>query len=59
MPLFPLPALLGFLINIALLVALFYEDPANSVAGLGFVVIIGIVYKAKQWFRPSEVVPGN
>ena len=55
MPLFPLPALLGFLINGVLLAALFYEDPGNSLAGLGFVAMIGIAYKAKQKFKPSEL----
>ena len=53
MPLFPLPALAGFLINGSLLVALTYEDPFNSLAAIAFVAVIGVAYKAKQWLRPS------
>lgn len=53
MPLFPLPALFGLLINGSLLVALSYEDPFNSLAAIAFVAMIGVAYKVKHWFRPS------
>ena len=55
MPLFPLPALIGLLINGALLIALSYEDPFNSLAGIGFVAVIGAVYKAKHWLVPGRL----
>jgi APA family basic amino acid/polyamine antiporter len=47
MPLFPLPALVGLLLNGLLLAAVIYEDPANSLAGLVVVAAIGLVYKAR------------
>jgi APA family basic amino acid/polyamine antiporter len=47
MPLFPLPAVLGFVLNAALLAMLFYEDLFNSSLGLGAVAVIGIVYKLR------------
>ena len=56
MPLFPLPALIGLLINAALLIALSYEDPFNSLAGIAFVVVIGSVYKVMQWFRSRRLL---
>ena len=58
MPLFPLPALLGLLINGGLLAALVHEDPANSLAGVGFVAAIGLAYAAKQaWGPRKQVIP--
>lgn len=45
MPLFPLPALLGFTVNALLVGAIFYEDPLDSSLGLGLVVAIGIATK--------------
>jgi APA family basic amino acid/polyamine antiporter len=48
MPLFPLPALVGLLLNGLLLAAVIYEDPANSLAGLVVVAAMGLVYKARM-----------
>lgn len=42
MPLFPLPALLGFAVNALLVGAIFYEDPFDSSLGIGLVVLVGI-----------------
>jgi APA family basic amino acid/polyamine antiporter len=42
MPLFPLPALLGFAVNALLVGAIFYEDPLDSSLGVGLVVLVGI-----------------
>jgi APA family basic amino acid/polyamine antiporter len=44
MPWFPLPALLAIALNAALLIALIYEDPIHSLAGLVALVVIGGVY---------------
>ena len=49
MPLFPLPALLGLLLNGLLLAAVIYENPAHSLMGLGAVAVIGVIYMA--WAR--------
>jgi len=45
MPLFPLPALLGFAVNALLVGAIFYEDPLDSSLGVGLVVLAGIATK--------------
>jgi len=45
MPLFPLPALLGFAVNALLVGAIFYEDPLDSSLGVGLVVLVGIATK--------------
>jgi APA family basic amino acid/polyamine antiporter len=45
MPLFPLPAVIGFTINALLAAAIFYEDPLDSSIGVGLVLIIGIATK--------------
>lgn len=58
MPLFPLPALIGLLINGALLIALSYEDPVNSLAGIAFVAVIGAAYRAKHWLAPKRLAVG-
>lgn len=42
MPLYPLPALLGLVTNVALLAALFYEDPAHSSIGVALVAVIAV-----------------
>lgn len=55
MPMFPLPAMVGFLINGSLLIALSYEDPFNSLAAIAFVAAIGVVYKAANWFKTEPV----
>jgi APA family basic amino acid/polyamine antiporter len=44
MPLFPLPAVIGFLINTGLLVAMAVEDPAHTVTGIGAAGALGIGY---------------
>lgn len=42
MPLFPLPAVIGLLVDASLVAAVFYEDPFDSSLGLGLVIAIGI-----------------
>lgn len=44
MPWFPLPPLIAIVLNAALLAALIYEDPGNSLAGLLALAVIGAVY---------------
>jgi APA family basic amino acid/polyamine antiporter len=44
MPLFPLPALAGLLLNLTLLVALTIDDPGHSLIGLSAAVVLGIGY---------------
>jgi basic amino acid/polyamine antiporter, APA family len=56
MPLFPLPAVLGFVINAGLLGMLFYEDALNSSLGLGLAVLIGVAYKLRSML-PSGAHP--
>ena len=51
MPLFPLPAIFGFVINAALLGMLFYEDALNSSLGLGLAVLIGLGYHLRSMLR--------
>ena len=47
MPLFPLPAVIGFAANALLVAAIFYEDPIDSSLGIGLVVAIGIATKLR------------
>lgn len=47
MPWFPLPALLGLAINLALLAALVMDDPAHSLLGLLLLAAIGAVYAGR------------
>jgi APA family basic amino acid/polyamine antiporter len=42
MPLFPIPALIGFTVNALLIGSLFYEDPFDSSLGVGLLIAIGI-----------------
>lgn len=42
MPLFPLPAVVGFAVNAVLVGAIFYEDPLDSSLGVALVVAMGI-----------------
>jgi hypothetical protein len=58
MPLFPLPALIGFTVNALLIGAIFYEDPFDSSLGLGMLVGIGIATKIHAHFtlRPAAAV---
>lgn len=44
MPLFPLPALIGFLINAGLLAAMAVEDPVHTGLGIGAAAVLGIGY---------------
>jgi hydrogenase/urease accessory protein HupE len=44
MPSFPLPAVIGFLINAGLLVAMAVEDPGHTALGIGAAVVLGIGY---------------
>lgn len=57
MPLFPLPAVIGFSINAVLVTAVFYEDPFDSSLGVGLVVLIGILTELRGLvLRPSAAV---
>ena len=55
MPLFPLPAIVGLALNLALLVALFIDDPQTTGIGLLAAVVFGIGYAL---FGPSREAPG-
>jgi APA family basic amino acid/polyamine antiporter len=48
MPLFPAPAVIGFAINAVLVAAIIYEDPLDSLFGLGLLVVIGIATKLRS-----------
>ena len=47
MPLFPIPAVIGFTINALLAAAIFYEDPLDSSIGVGLVLLIGVATKVR------------
>lgn len=44
MPLFPLPALIGLLLNTLLLAAMMFDDPVHTGAGIGAAVLLGVGY---------------
>ncbi|MFC4293680.1 APC family permease [Novosphingobium tardum] len=48
MPLFPLPALVGALCNIAIIAAMVWQDPANSLIGIVLLACVGVVYIARD-----------
>jgi APA family basic amino acid/polyamine antiporter len=53
MPLYPLPALFAGAINTALLVAMVWEDPANSSIGFAALLAIGAFYLLRQRLAPA------
>lgn len=44
MPLFPWPAVIGLLVNCALLVAMLFDDPVHAGAGIGGAIALGLGY---------------
>jgi APA family basic amino acid/polyamine antiporter len=56
-PLYPMPAIIAIALNFALLAALIFEDPAHSLGGIAFLVVVGALYAAGQRLRPREHVP--
>jgi APA family basic amino acid/polyamine antiporter len=54
MPLFPLPALIGFSVNAVLVAAIFYEDPFHSSLGVGLVLVIGVAAKVRSRIRVAK-----
>jgi APA family basic amino acid/polyamine antiporter len=44
MPLFPLPAVVGLALNLALLAAMFIDDPLRTSLGVGAAILFGIGY---------------
>ena len=54
MPLFPLPAMVGLLLNGLLLAAVIYEDAVNSLLGLIVVAVIGLLYKSVTGSRRKK-----
>ena len=44
MPLFPLPALVGLLLNTALVVAMAVDDPLHTALGIGAAAVLGVGY---------------
>jgi APA family basic amino acid/polyamine antiporter len=46
-PAFPLPPAIAIVLNAALLVALIYEDPMHSAAGLVTIAAIGVIYAVR------------
>ena len=51
MPLFPLPAVVGFTVNALLIGAIFYDDPIDTSLGVGLLVAIGIATKVHAHLR--------
>jgi APA family basic amino acid/polyamine antiporter len=45
MPLFPLPAVVGFIVNALIVGAIVYEDPFDSLVGFALLIVVGIVTK--------------
>lgn len=43
-PLYPFPVLIAVSVNLALLAALIFEDPLNSIGGLALLVAVGVIY---------------
>jgi APA family basic amino acid/polyamine antiporter len=54
MPLFPLPAMIGFTANALLVGAMVYEDPFDSSIGVGLVLAIGIGAKVRSSLRVAR-----
>jgi APA family basic amino acid/polyamine antiporter len=45
MPLFPLPALVGFVVNALIVGAIVYEDPFDSLVGFALLLVVGAITK--------------
>ncbi len=54
MPLFPLPAMIGFTANALLVGAMVYEDPFDSSIGVALVLAIGIGAKVRSSLRVAR-----
>ena len=50
-PLFPLPAIAAVGLNLALLVALVFEDPVHSLGGFAFLAVVGTIYATVHRIR--------
>jgi len=50
-PLYPLPILVGVVVNTCLVVALFFDDPVNSATGFLVLAILGLGYWAGRHMR--------
>ena len=59
MPLFPLPAIIGLILNGLLLVAVVYENPTHSLLGLAAVATIGLVYLARSHVSQRHASAGR
>jgi APA family basic amino acid/polyamine antiporter len=58
MPLFPLPALLGFTVNALIVGAIVYEDPFDSLIGVALLIVVGVatkVHALRTIARPAAV----
>lgn len=53
MPLFPLPAVVGLILNAALLTAMFIDDSLHSAIGIGAAIVLGIGYALLRRTRPT------
>ena len=54
MPLFPLPALIGATLNAALIAAMVWEDPGNSLVGAVLLALVAAFFGARRWrARPA------
>lgn len=51
MPLFPLPALFGLALNLALLAGVIWENPRDSVIGLAALTLVGAAYAVRAVAR--------
>lgn len=57
MPLFPAPAVIGFGINALLVAAIIYEDPGDSLLGLGLLVVIGVATRLHDMMTLRGALP--
>ena len=56
-PLYPIPIIIAVAVNLALLAALIVEDPVHSLAGFGFVGVLGLGYWLLPRLRRSQQAP--
>jgi APA family basic amino acid/polyamine antiporter len=54
MPLFPLPAVSGLALNVALLTAMLIDDPFHTLAGIGAALVLGVGYALLRRSEPRS-----
>jgi APA family basic amino acid/polyamine antiporter len=58
MPLFPVPAVVGLIVNLTLMGAVIYEDPWNSMIGIAALAAIAAVLMLRRARRPEPIALG-